>query len=328
MQTRQLGKDGPIVSAIGLGCMGISQAYGTRDEAESLATMDRAFALGITFFDTADIYGMGHNEEFVGRAIKGRRQGITLATKCGFTWDENGKQGDVNGSPDYIRKACEASLRRLNVEVIDLYYLHRADPNVAIEDSIGAMSELVAEGKVRFLGLSEVSSATLHRAHAVHQISALQNEYSLWTRDAEAEAIPTCRELGIGFVPFSPLGRGFLTGQIKSPDDFPEGDMRRTLPRFMGENFQKNIELVRRVKELAEQKHCTPAQLALAWVLAQGDDMVPIPGTKRRKYLEENVGALNVAVTSDDQRRIEEIFSSDSIAGPRYPDALMKLVNG
>ncbi|HKE56599.1 MAG TPA: aldo/keto reductase [Pyrinomonadaceae bacterium] len=328
MQTRQLGKNGPTVSAVGLGCMGISQAYGTRDEAESLATMDRAFALGITFFDTADIYGMGHNEEFVGRALRGRRDGIVLATKCGFTWDENGKQGGVNGSPDYIRAACEASLRRLNVEVIDLYYLHRADPNVPIEDSIGAMSGLVAQGKIRFLGLSEVSSTTLHRAHAVHPITALQNEYSLWTRDADAEAIPTCRELGIGFVPFSPLGRGFLTGQIKSPDDFPEGDMRRTLPRFMGENFQKNIELVHRVEELAAEKHCTPAQLALAWVLAQGDDMVPIPGTKRRKYLEENVAALQVDVTRDDQRRIEEIFSAAAVAGPRYPDALMKLVNG
>jgi aryl-alcohol dehydrogenase-like predicted oxidoreductase len=328
MQTRQLGKNGPTVSAIGLGCMGISQAYGTRDEAESLATMDRAFALGITFFDTADIYGMGHNEEFIGRAIRGRREPIVLATKCGFTWDENGKQGGFDGSPDYIRKACDASLQRLGVEVIDLYYLHRADPKVPIEDSIGAMSGLVAQGKVRFLGLSEVSSATLHRAHAVHQITALQNEYSLWTRDAEVEALPACRELGIGFVPFSPLGRGFLTGQIKSPADFPEGDMRRTLPRFMGDNFQKNIELVQRVQELAKEKSCTPAQLALAWVLAQGDDLVPIPGTKRRKYLEENVGALSVAISSDDKRRIEEIFSSDAVAGPRYPDALMKLVNG
>jgi aryl-alcohol dehydrogenase-like predicted oxidoreductase len=326
MRKRKLGREALEVSAIGLGCMGMSQSYGTRDDAESLATINRALELGITFLDTADTYGAGHNEEFVGRAIKGRRQEVVLATKCGFTWDEQGKQTGIDATPAHIRAACDASLRRLNVEVIDLYYLHRVDRRVPVEESVGAMSDLVAAGKVRFLGLSEVSAETLRRAHSVHNITALQSEYSLWTRDAEGEVIPACVELGIGFVPFSPLGRGFLTGQIKSPEDFPEDDMRRSMPRFQGENFQKNIELVRRVEELAAGKGCTPSQLALAWVLAQGEMIVPIPGTKRRKYLEENAGALDVTLDARDMERIDEIMPRDAAAGARYPDSMMKLV--
>lgn len=327
MRKRELGHGALEVSAIGLGCMGMSQSYGTRDDAESLATLNRALELGITFLDTADIYGTGHNEEFVGRAIKGRRQEVVLATKCGFTWDEQGKQTGIDASPAHIREACDASLRRLGMEVIDLYYLHRVDRRVPVEESVGAMSELVSAGKVRFLGLSEVSTETLRRAHSVHPITALQSEYSLWTRDAEEDVIPACEELGIGFVPFSPLGRGFLTGQIKSPEDFPEDDMRRTMPRFQGENFQKNIELVRRVEELAAEKGCTPSQLALAWVLAQGETIVPIPGTKRRKYLEENAGALDVTLEARDLERIDEIMPRDAAAGARYPESMMKLVD-
>lgn len=327
MRKRKLGREGLEVSALGLGCMGMSQAYGTRDDEESLATIKRVLELGINFLDTADTYGAGHNEEFVGRAIKGQRQEVVLATKCGFVWDDEGKQTGIDGSPRHIREACDASLRRLNVEVIDLYYLHRVDRRVPVEESVGAMSLLVEAGKVRFLGLSEVSAETLRLASSVHKITALQSEYSLWTREAEAEALPACRELGIGFVPFSPLGRGFLTGQIKSAEDFPEDDMRRTLPRFQGENFQKNIELVRRVEELAAAKGCTASQLALAWVLAQGEMVVPIPGTKRRKYLEENAGALDVVLDTGDLEKIDEIMPHDAAAGARYTDAMMRLVN-
>jgi aryl-alcohol dehydrogenase-like predicted oxidoreductase len=307
--------------------MGMSQSYGTRDDEESVATIDRALELGVNFLDTADTYGAGHNEEFVGRAIAGRREEVVLATKFGFIWDEGGKPVGVDGSPRHVHEACDASLRRLGVEVIDLYYLHRVDPRVPIEETVGAMSELVSRGKVRFLGLSEVSRETLRRAHSVHRIAALQSEYSLWTRDVESEVLPACRELGVGFVPFSPLGRGFLTGQIKNPEDFPEGDMRRSLPRFQGENFQKNIELVGEIEKIAAEKGCTPAQLALAWVLAQGDDIVPIPGTKRRKYLEENIGALEVALSADDLRRIEETMPREAIAGQRYPEDMMRMVN-
>jgi len=327
MEKRKLGRNGLEVSVLGLGCMGMSQSYGTRDDDESLATIHRALELGIDFLDTADTYGAGRNEEFVGRAIAGRRNDVVLATKCGFVWDENGKPRGIDGSPQHVREACEASLSRLRVEVIDLYYLHRVDPRVPIEETVGAMSDLVSEGKARFLGLSEVSTETLRRAHSVHTIIALQSEYSLWTRDVEAEILPACRELGVGFVPFSPLGRGFLTGQIKSPEDFPEDDMRRHLPRFQGENFHRNIELVKQVEKIAAEKGCTPAQLALAWVLAQGDTIVPIPGTKRRKYLEENVGALEVELSADDLQRIEEAMPQGAIAGPRYSEDMMRLVD-
>lgn len=307
--------------------MGISEAYGRTDDSASRATIARAFDLGINFFDTADVYAAGQNEEFVGRAIAARRQDVVLATKCGFLWNAEGKIIDVDGRPRHIYEACEASLSRLGVDVIDLYYLHRIDPRVAIEETVGAMSKLVSQGKVRFLGLSEVSPATLRRAHSVHPITALQSEYSLWTRDAEAEVLPACRELGIGFVPFSPLGRGFLTGQIKSPKDFAENDMRRGLPRFQGENFRKNLDLVKRVEGMALEKGCTPAQLALAWVLAQGEEMVPIPGTKRPKYLEENLGALGVTLNADDLRKVDEIMPPDVAAGGRYGDEMMRMVN-
>ncbi len=327
MQRRLLGRNGPVVSALGLGCMGISDAYGTRDDAESLATINRALDLGVNLLDTADVYGAGQNEEFIGRAIAARRQEIVLATKCGFIWNEAGESIELDGSPRHVYEACEASLRRLGVEVIDLYYLHRVDPRVPVEETVAAMSGLVAQGKVRFLGLSEVSAATLRRAHSVHPITALQSEYSLWTRDAEAEVLSACRQLGIGFVPFSPLGRGFLTGQIKSPQDFSEGDMRRQLPRFQGENFRLNIELVIRLEEMAAQKGCTPAQLALAWVLAQGDDVVPIPGTKRQEYLEENVGALDVVLDYGELQQINESMPLDAAVGSRYSEAMMQMVN-
>jgi len=307
--------------------MGISEAYGARDDAESLATIRRALDLGVNFLDTADVYGAGHNEEFVGRAVAGRRHELVLATKCGFVWDGEGEIAGLDGSPGHIREACEASLRRLGVEVIDLYYLHRVDPCVPVEESVGAMGELVAQGKVRFLGLSEVSPATLRRAHSTHPIAALQSEYSLWTRDAEREVLPACRELGVGFVPFSPLGRGLLTGRVKSPRDFPGGDMRRELPRFQGENFKKNMDLVLRVEEAAARRGCTAAQLALAWVLAQGEDVAPIPGTKRRKYLEENLGALEVALDDTELRRIAESLPPGAAAGPRYAEPMMRMID-
>jgi len=312
---------------MGLGCMGISHAYGTRDDGESLKTIRQALELGIDFLDTADMYGAGHNEEIVGRAIAGRRQEIVLATKCGFIWGENGKTTGLDASPQHIYEACEASLRRLNVQTIDLYYLHRIDPRVPVEDSVGAMSELVAQGKVRFLGLSETSVSALRVAHSVHPITALQSEYSLWTREAEVEVLPACRKLGITFVAYGPLGSGFLTGKIKSAGDFVEGDLRSRIPRFQAENFQKNLELVHCVEQLALEKGCSTAQFALAWVLAQGEDVVPIPGTKRRKFLKENVVALNVALTAEDLERVAQIVPPDAAAGSRHTEVMMRMVS-
>ncbi|PYK58803.1 MAG: aldo/keto reductase [Verrucomicrobia bacterium] len=327
MKQRKLGRGGPIVSAIGLGCMGMSEFYGDHDDTESLATIDRAIDLGVTFFDTADIYGPHTNEQLLGRGIRGKRHRVVIATKFGILRDPDspGFRG-INGKPEYVRQACEASLRRLGVDCIDLYYQHRVDPETPIEETVGAMAGLVRGGKVRYLGLSEAGADTIRRAHSVHPITALQSEYSLWTRDPEEEVLAVCRELGIGFVPYSPLGRGFLTGQIKSFEDLAEDDYRRTAPRFQGENFQRNLDLVSEVSEIAREKRCTPAQLALAWVLAQGEDIVPIPGTKRRKYLRENVDALDVLLNADDLERINEVAPKDVAAGSRYPEAMMKLL--
>ena len=327
MEKRKLGGGGLEVSALGLGCMGMSEFYGTGDEDEATATIHRALDLGVTFLDTADMYGPFTNERLVGRAIEGRRDDVVLATKFGNVRGENGERLGISGDPDYVREACDASLRRLGVDHIDLYYQHRVDPDTPVEETFGAMKELVEAGKVRFLGISEAAPGTIRKAHAVHPISALQTEYSLWSRDVEDEILPTCRELGIGFVPYSPLGRGFLTGQIQSPDDFEEDDFRRCSPRFQGENFQRNLELVERVREIASEKGATPGQLALAWLLAQGQDIVPIPGTKRRKYLEENVGALDVRLTEEDLGRIEEAAPAGAAAGERYPEAGMQSVN-
>ena len=328
MRQRKLGRGGPLVSAIGLGCMGMSDFYAGRDDAESLLTLERALDLGITFFDTADVYGPHTNEELLGRFLRGQRGRVVLATKFGLVRDAGTAQfRGVCGKPDYVRQACEGSLRRLGVDVIDLYYLHRVDPETPIEETIGAMAELVRAGKVRYLGLSEASAETIRRAHAAYPITAVQSEYSLWTRDPENGVLKTCRELGIGFVPYSPLGRGFLTGQITRFEDLAEDDYRRQSPRFQGENFQRNLDLVQRVSEIAREKHCSPAQLAVSWVLAQGEDIVPIPGTKRRKYLQENVGALDVSLTSADLTRIGEVAPKDAFAGPRYPEGPMKMVN-
>jgi aryl-alcohol dehydrogenase-like predicted oxidoreductase len=320
MEMRKLGSQGLEVSGLGLGCMGMSEFYAGRDEAKSMATIDLALERGVTLFDTADMYGVGANEELVGRAVRGHRERVVIATKFGNVRGADGSFRGINGRPEYVRQACDASLKRLGVDVIDLYYQHRVDPEVPIEETVGAMAGLVEAGKVRFLGLSEAAPATIRRAHAVHPITALQSEYSLWSRDPEADILPTVRELGIGFVAYSPLGRGFLTGQIKSPDDLPADDYRRNHPRFTGEAFEHNLALVREVSDLAAEKECTPAQIALAWVLAAGNDVVPIPGTKRRSYLEDNLGALDVVLTVDDRAQLDAIMPAGAAAGERYTD--------
>jgi aryl-alcohol dehydrogenase-like predicted oxidoreductase len=326
MHKRTLGQ-GLRVSTIGLGCMGMSDFYGGRDDASAIATIHRALELGVDFFDTADMYGAGRNEELLGRALRGHREGVVIATKFGNVRNPDGTFKGVNGRPEYVRQACDASLARLGVERIDLYYQHRVDPETPIEDTVGAMADLVRAGKVRWLGLSEAAPQTIRRAHAVHPIAALQTEYSLWSRDPEDEILPTVRELGIGFVAYSPLGRGFLTGSIRSVDDLEPGDYRRTSPRFQGENFGRNLRLVDEIRAIAALHHCTPPQLALAWLLEQGDDIVPIPGTKHRRYLEENVGALAVQLTDEDRARIDRTIPAGAASGARYAAHALSAVN-
>jgi aryl-alcohol dehydrogenase-like predicted oxidoreductase len=328
MVIKSLGSQGLTASAIGLGCMGMSEFYGELNDPESIKTIHRAYELGITFFDTADVYGPFKNEILVGKAISSFRRQITIATKFGIVRDPSNPQArGQNGRPEYVKSSCEASLKRLNVEVIDLYYLHRKDPATPIEETVGAMAQLIKEGKIREIGLSEVTADTLRKAHSVHPISALQSEYSLWSREPEQEILPACNELGIAFVPYSPLGRGFLTGQIKKPADFEEGDYRRMSPRFQEENFNKNLALVKNVEAIASEKGCTPSQLALAWVLAQGDFLFPIPGTKKVKYLEENVAATDILLSSKELQKLNDAFPVNAAAGLRYPEAMMKTVN-
>jgi aryl-alcohol dehydrogenase-like predicted oxidoreductase len=328
MQTRELGRGGLEVAAVGLGCMGMSEFYGPSDDEASVEVLHHAIDLGSTFWDTADMYGSGHNERLVGRALRGRRDAVVLATKFAIQRGPDGSFLGISGRPEYVREACDASLRRLGLDHIDLYYQHRVDPDVPIEDTVGAMADLVHAGKVRFLGLSEAGADTLRRAVAVHPIAALQSEYSLWSRDLEASILPTCRELGIGLVAYSPLGRGFLSGAIRSPEDLAEDDWRRMNPRFQGEAFEHNLELVRRIEEFASAKGCTPAQLALAWVLAQGDEVVAIPGTRRAERLDENAAALDVELSPDELAEIDAVIPRDLVVGTRYPEAMMSLLDG
>ena len=327
MRQRQLGGSTLSVPALGLGCMGMSQSYGVRDDDESVRTIHRALELGVTFIDTADVYGVGHNEELVGRALRGKRHDVVLATKFGIVGYPGGPANDVNGRPEYVRSACDASLKRLGTDVIDLYYQHRVDPKTPIEETVGVMAELVQAGKVRFIGLSEAAPATIRRAHAVHPITALQSEYSLWVREPETTTLPVCRELNIAFVAFSPLGRGFLAGEVKDTAALPDDDLRRKLPRFKDEHLAHNLRLVAALEDLARANGCTAAQVALAWLLTRGEDVVPIPGTKRRAYLEQNVAAERIALSADDLARLEQVFTPDAASGERYGASMMRFID-